>query len=134
MRGCREFHALLPRLLRPEGIYSYFNGLAADNAFFHTVYCHIARAELEHLGLQTAFVALPIDCSNPKIWEGIRYDAEGFPHFSLVILCVTCLGRCSVECRAPPCYLAVMCMICPPAVCSLRNDWRQKCWASHETF
>ena len=35
----RELHRLLPRLLkRPGGMYSYFNGLAADtNPFFHEV-------------------------------------------------------------------------------------------------
>ena len=65
----------MPKLLKPEGIYSYFNGLAADNAFFHMVYCNIARAELQQLSLETEFVPLPIDCSNPKVWEGVRCDA-----------------------------------------------------------
>lgn len=33
------FHEALPRLLRrPAGVYSFFNGLAPDNIFFHTVY------------------------------------------------------------------------------------------------
>ncbi len=35
----REFHAHLPRLLAPDGVYSFFNGLASDNIFFHMVYC-----------------------------------------------------------------------------------------------
>lgn len=69
---CRDFHELLPKLLKPDAIYSYFNGLAADNAFFHTVYCNIARAELAQLGLEAEFVALPIDCSDPKVWQGVR--------------------------------------------------------------
>ncbi|CAK0737367.1 hypothetical protein CVIRNUC_000900 [Coccomyxa viridis] len=68
----QEFHALLPRLLKADGTYSYFNGLAADNAFFHMVYCNIASAELQQLGLETEYVPLPIDCSNPKVWEGVR--------------------------------------------------------------
>ena len=54
-------------------MYSYFNGLAADNGFFHTVYCSIAKAELAQLGLETEFVSLPIDCSDPKVWEGVRW-------------------------------------------------------------
>ena len=69
---CREFHELLPRLLNPKSIYSYFNGLAADNGFFHMVYCNIAKAELAQLGFETEFVSLPIDCSDPKVWEGVR--------------------------------------------------------------
>ncbi|GAB2218937.1 hypothetical protein Drorol1_Dr00002170 [Drosera rotundifolia] len=46
----REFHQHLPRLLKPGGIYSFFNGLCGDNAFFHVVYCHLVSLELEDLG------------------------------------------------------------------------------------
>eukprot|EP00884_Botryococcus_braunii_P018060 jgi/Botrbrau1/4938/Bobra.0122s0020.1 len=68
----REFHTHLPSLLRRGGIYSYFNGLAADNAFFHLVYCHLVQRELARLGLYTQFIPLPINVSDPAIWEGIR--------------------------------------------------------------
>ena len=34
----RQFHETLPRILRPGGVYSFFNGLAPDNIFFHMVY------------------------------------------------------------------------------------------------
>lgn len=50
----------MPRLLRPGGVYSYFNGLAADNAFFHSVYCELVARELAALGFTTQFVPLPI--------------------------------------------------------------------------
>ena len=33
----RDFHNMLPQLLKPDGVYSYFNGLAPDNIFFHMV-------------------------------------------------------------------------------------------------
>jgi hypothetical protein len=33
----KELHDRLPRLLRPAGVYSFFNGLAPDNIFFHMV-------------------------------------------------------------------------------------------------
>ena len=42
----RAFHEELPRLLKPEGLYSFFNGLAADNGFFHAVCCRVVAAEL----------------------------------------------------------------------------------------
>jgi type IV protein arginine methyltransferase len=32
-----EFHEHLLDLLRPEGIYTFFNGLAATNPFFHGI-------------------------------------------------------------------------------------------------
>lgn len=57
---------------RPGGIYSYFNGLAPDNIFFHTVYCRLASAELERLGLETSFEVCPIDTADPKIWRGVK--------------------------------------------------------------
>ncbi len=63
---------MLPSLLRPGGIYSFFHGLAADNAFFHAVYTRIVERELASLGLSTQFVPLPINVSDPKIWEGVR--------------------------------------------------------------
>jgi hypothetical protein len=56
----RELHGALPRLLRPGGVYSYFNGLAADNASFHRVYCELAARELAALGFTTQFVPLPV--------------------------------------------------------------------------
>jgi protein arginine N-methyltransferase 2 len=34
----RTFHEALPKLLRPGGTYSFFNGFASDNFFFHMVY------------------------------------------------------------------------------------------------
>lgn len=35
-----SFHELLPALLKPghDATYSFFNGFASDNAFFHLVY------------------------------------------------------------------------------------------------
>ena len=68
----REFHALLPRVMRPGGVYSYFNGLAPDNIFFHTVYCQLAAKELARLGFETAFDVVPIDTKSAEIWKGVK--------------------------------------------------------------
>lgn len=67
----REFHAQLPRLLRPGGVYSFFMGLAPDNWFFHLVYGEIARRELNALGLSVKYDAVSIDASADKIWRGV---------------------------------------------------------------
>lgn len=67
----RDFHHLLPKLLAPGGFYTFFNGLAADNAFFHSVCCRVVSAELERQGLTTTFVPLGIDVANRKVWEGV---------------------------------------------------------------
>lgn len=54
---------LARRLLRPGGVYSFFNGLAPDNMFFHLVYGEIARLELGRLGLETTYEPVPMDAS-----------------------------------------------------------------------
>ncbi|KAK9756413.1 hypothetical protein RND81_01G095300 [Saponaria officinalis] len=69
----REFHQHLPKLLKPGGIYSFFNGLCGDNAFFHVVYCNLVSLELENLGYATQLIPLPVkDCLAEPVWEGVR--------------------------------------------------------------
>jgi type IV protein arginine methyltransferase len=69
----REFHEHLPKLLKPGGVYSYFNGLCGDNAFFHVVYCQLVAMELASLGYSTQFVPLPVkDCLKAEVWEGVK--------------------------------------------------------------
>eukprot|EP00850_Spirogloea_muscicola_P022637 SM000304S11859 [mRNA] locus=s304:123482:126140:- [translate_table: standard] len=68
-----SFHDCLQKLLRPEGVYSFFNGLCGDNAFFHVVYCQIVAMELGRIGFSVTFVPLPVhECLNDKIWEGVK--------------------------------------------------------------
>ncbi|CAG8794377.1 17698_t:CDS:2 [Gigaspora margarita] len=67
-----EFNNELPNFLKPEGIYSFFNGLGATNPFFHDVYCRIAEMHLASVGFQTEFIEIPINPSNEKIWEGVK--------------------------------------------------------------
>ncbi|XP_030454352.1 protein arginine N-methyltransferase 2 [Syzygium oleosum] len=69
----REFHQHLPVLLKPGGIYSFFNGLCGDNAFFHVVYCHLVSLELENLGYSTQLIPLPVKaCLGEEVWEGVK--------------------------------------------------------------
>ncbi|KAM2925552.1 hypothetical protein FF1_043054 [Malus domestica] len=69
----REFHQHLPVLLKPGGIYSFFNGLCGGNAFFHVVYCHLVSLELQNLGYSTQFIPLPVkDCLGDEVWEGVK--------------------------------------------------------------
>ncbi|KAJ8773300.1 hypothetical protein K2173_028477 [Erythroxylum novogranatense] len=70
----REFHKHLPKLLKPGGIYSFFNGLCGGNAFFHVVYCNLVSLELENLGYSTQLIPLPVkDCLGEEVWEGVRH-------------------------------------------------------------
>eukprot|EP00899_Mesostigma_viride_P012138 jgi/Mesvir1/20925/Mv07996-RA.1 len=67
-----QFHQHLPELLVPFGRYSFFNGLAPDNIFFHGVYCQIVEKSLQALGISTMFVPLEVEVDDDKIWEGTR--------------------------------------------------------------
>ena len=67
----RDFQKQVVKLLRPGGIYSYFNGLSADNVFYHMVSCEVVKCELATQGLSTSFIPLPINVSDPAIWQGI---------------------------------------------------------------
>ena len=66
-------------LSKPNGIYSFFNGLAPDNLFFHGVACNVVKLQLSKLGLDTEFLTCqmtaPPDRDNKNsnnTWEGIR--------------------------------------------------------------
>eukprot|EP01125_Pyxidicula_operculata_P011843 TRINITY_DN3877_c0_g1_i2.p1 TRINITY_DN3877_c0_g1~~TRINITY_DN3877_c0_g1_i2.p1 ORF type:complete len:366 (-),score=80.04 TRINITY_DN3877_c0_g1_i2:64-999(-) len=68
----REFQQVLPDILKPSGVYSFFNGLAATNIFYHDVYCEIAQMELDDMGFEVIYKKVDIDPSDNKIWEGIK--------------------------------------------------------------
>ena len=57
----------------PGGIYSFFNGLAPDNIFFHTVEGRVAQLELQALGLRTSYERVPIkEAIDERVWEGVK--------------------------------------------------------------
>jgi len=68
----RVFHAMLPKILKPGGVYSYFNGMCPDNAFFHSVYNLVAERELSEIGFKVTFDVVPIDASADAIWNGVK--------------------------------------------------------------
>jgi len=73
--GSRHGKSLLSR---PYGVYSFFNGLAPDNLFFHGVACNVVKLRLSKLGLDTEFLQCQMtappdrDTAMSKTWEGIR--------------------------------------------------------------
>ena len=65
-------------LSKPNGVYSFFNGLAPDNLFFHGVACNVVKLQLSKLNLDTEFLQCQMtappdqDTATAKTWEGIR--------------------------------------------------------------
>lgn len=58
-----DFHECVARTLqKPSGIYSFFNGLAPDNLFFHGVACQCVKLQLAKLGLDSEFAGKHVKC------------------------------------------------------------------------
>eukprot|EP00939_MAST-03C_sp_MAST-3C-sp1_P001982 g1982.t1 len=69
----RELHVQLPKLLKPGGLYSFFNGLCPHNVFFQGVMCQIVKLELAELGLSTQFIPVPVNSSpDSDTWKGVK--------------------------------------------------------------
>jgi len=67
-----DFHELMAKVLqKPDGIYSFFNGLAPDNLFFHGVACNCVKIQLSHLGLDSEFAQCEIQVKEEE-WKGVR--------------------------------------------------------------
>ena len=67
-----DFHDGMAKVLhKPDGIYSFFNGLAPDNLFFHGVACNCVKIQLSHLGLDSEFAQCEIQVDE-KDWDGVR--------------------------------------------------------------
>lgn len=79
-------HTRLPKLLKPNGIYSFFNGLAPDNIFFHMVSGEVARRELNELGLLVSYYPVQVDSTQHEetwnqTWNGISSRYWKFPTY-----------------------------------------------------
>jgi len=56
-----DFHRQMVDVLsKPHGVYSFFNGLAPDNIFFHGVACQCVKLQLSQLGLDSDFLQCEI--------------------------------------------------------------------------
>lgn len=81
------------KLPAPSLRYSFFNGLAPDNLFFHLVYGEIARRELNGLGLSVKYDAVPMDAGAAEIWEGVQNRYWHLPTYFIP----TCIKEAQAE-------------------------------------
>ncbi|KAJ1919742.1 hypothetical protein H4219_001771 [Mycoemilia scoparia] len=62
-----------PILKKPDGIYSFFNGLGGDHKLFQDVYCRIVASDLSSLGVSIEFTTISTDSVlDPELWKGIK--------------------------------------------------------------
>ncbi|KAJ3392020.1 hypothetical protein HDU84_004948 [Entophlyctis sp. JEL0112] len=79
----REFHELLPNILNQEGVYSYFNGLAGSNPFFHEVACAVCDADLRELGIETQTEQIEMGTLGDDVWAGVARKYWTLPIYNL---------------------------------------------------
>mmetsp|Transcript_20248 Transcript_20248/g.56139 ORF Transcript_20248/g.56139 Transcript_20248/m.56139 type:complete len:342 (-) Transcript_20248:150-1175(-) len=65
-----DFQSYLPQILKKDGVYSFFNGLAPDNMFFHGVSCEVVKLELQRLGMVTQFKPIAVQATQDATWKG----------------------------------------------------------------
>ncbi|KAJ3032277.1 hypothetical protein HDV00_007734 [Rhizophlyctis rosea] len=82
----REFHEHLPNLLTDEtSIYSFFNGLAGTNPFFHDVACRMVELDLADIGLETEFVETNVEELGDEVWQGMRRAYWSLPVYRVPV-------------------------------------------------
>ena len=103
----RRFLSHLPRLLKPGGCCSFFNGAAADNLFFHAVYCRLAQLDVAALS--------PLPSSSEQPWSPPAGDGPVGPagagryELSFEAVQVRSLGEDRVDRMVGACwYVAVV--------------------------
>jgi len=99
----REFHEHLDHLLKPDGVYSFFNGLAASTTpFFHAVYCRVVELELLQKDLSTQFLSYSVDeILKEEKWRGVRRKYFVLDTYNLPIVQRADIIECGEEPNDP---------------------------------
>lgn len=85
-----EFHVHLPKLVRPGGLYSYFNGVCANNLFFQGVASQLIVTLLNERGFEGSYTTMQVKCTNDKGWNNTKFryfnsDVYYLPLFKRII-------------------------------------------------
>ncbi|KAJ2836922.1 hypothetical protein J3B01_002485 [Coemansia erecta] len=87
-----------PLLCRPNGIYSFFNGLGGDHKLFHDVYCHIVQADLLNLGIITEYSQVSSDIvMDEETWKGVKRPYWMIKSYNLPTICFESLFKNTVS-------------------------------------
>lgn len=78
----QEFFDPLVALLKPDGVFSFFHGLGADNQTFYDVYTRILEIELKDYGLQVTFEEIDIKTKDEE-WKGAKRRYWALERYSL---------------------------------------------------
>jgi protein arginine N-methyltransferase 2 len=79
----KEFHEILPNILDENGVYSFFNGLAGTNPFFHDVACQIAELDLQEMGFKVEWQVIDMEALGDDVWKDIKRAYWSLPQYRL---------------------------------------------------
>jgi protein arginine N-methyltransferase 2 len=85
-RDQKKFHDAIPLILKPGGIFSFFNGLGGTNPFFHDVYCNIVEMEFQEMGCTVEYIPIDMDPSQSQIWDGVKRRYWSLKKYNLPII------------------------------------------------
>lgn len=81
------FFQALPRLLKPGGIFSFFNGCCPFNPFFHGVACQLIKVQIEALpDFQVDFVPIKVDPLPQSTWSNVKRRYWIFDSYHLPVV------------------------------------------------
>lgn len=66
-----QFFDAVVALLNPDGVFSFFHGLGADNQTFYDVYTRILEIELSDFGMTTVFEEMDVQTKDEE-WSGAK--------------------------------------------------------------
>jgi len=67
----QEFFKLLPQILKPGGVLSFFNGLSDKNMYAQAISCRCAQLDLARLGLACMYEPYPIGAIDEAEWRKV---------------------------------------------------------------
>jgi type IV protein arginine methyltransferase len=70
-RDLREFFEAVVGLLKPNGIFSFFNGLGADRYIVNDVYSVVVALDLAGFGMDVNYSTIPINLTE-ETWKGTK--------------------------------------------------------------
>lgn len=90
----KQFNEHVPNLLdcHSPSVYSFFNGMAGTNGFFHEVYNNVAEMDLNENALNTKWETFPVDSGECRqesndnhVWNGIQRNYYTLTHYDLPV-------------------------------------------------
>ena len=79
-----DLYDLIIGLIKPAGVFSFFNGLGADNRFFYDVYKEIVVIDMSNYGLQCMYETVDVAKIMEKygqVWDNVKQSYFSCKHY-----------------------------------------------------